>query len=135
MRRAIILSRHLAYTIAKLDLHPTTYYFGIKYENGIASKISQTIDRSFSESMYREWVIQSFKTLDSHPHYGIHFLSLAVSNFVTPTQTKTFSLLHANDDEKSKRLSEKLTKLRDKYGVDIIRSGVEKQDNAITPHF
>jgi len=135
LRRAIILSRHLAYTIAKLDLHPTTYYFGIKYENGIASKISQTIDRSFSESMYREWVIQSFKTLDSHPHYGIHFLSLAVSNFVTPTQTKTFSLLHANDDEKSKRLSEKLTKLRDKYGVDIIRSGVEKQDNAITPHF
>jgi DNA polymerase-4 len=129
LRRAIILSRHLSYTIAKLDLHPTTYYFGIKYENGISSKASQTLDRSFSETMYREWVVESFKTLDSHPHYGIHHLSLAVSNFITPTQTKTFSLLHALDDEKSKRLSEKLTKLRDKYGVDIIRSGSEKQEN------
>ena len=129
LRRTIILSRHLSYTIAKLDLHPTTYFFAIKYENGISSKVSQTIDRSFSEIMYREWVVQSFKTLDSHPHYGIHHLSLAVSNFITPTQTKTFSLLHAEDDEKSKRLSEKLTKLRDKYGVDIIRSGAEKQEN------
>lgn len=129
LRRAIILSRHLSYTIAKLDLHPTTYFFALKYENGISSKVSQTLDRSFSETIYREWVVQSFKTLDTHPHYGIHYLSLAVSNFITPIQTKTFSLLHAEDDEKSKRLSEKLTKLRDKYGVDIIRSGVEKQEN------
>ena len=130
LRRAIILSRHLSYTIAKLDLHPTTYAFAIKYENGISSKASQTVDRAFSESMYRELVVQSFTTLDTHPHYGIHYLSLSVSNFVTPTQTKTFSLLHAEVDEKSKRLCEKLTKLRDKYGVDIIRSGAEKQENS-----
>ena len=131
LRRAIILSRHLSYTIAKLDLHPTTYAFAIKYENGISSKASQTVDRAFSENLYRELVVQSFATLDTHPHYGIHYLSLAVSNFVTPTQTKTFSLLHVDEDEKSKRLCEKLTKLRDKYGVDIIRSGAEKQENSL----
>jgi DNA polymerase-4 len=131
VRRAIILSRHLSYTIAKLGLHPTTYFFAIKYENGISSKASQTIDRAFSEHMYRELVVQCFTSLDSHPHYGVHYISLAVSNFITPTQTKTFSLLHVNEDEKSKRLSEKLTKLRDKYGVDIIRSGVEKQENRL----
>lgn len=129
LRRAIILSRHLSYTIAKLALHPTTYYFYIRYENGISSKSSQTLDRSFSESLYREWVVQMFATLDTHPHYGILHLGLALSNFITPTQTKTFSLLHVEVDTKAKRLSEKLTKLRDKYGVDIIRSGVEKQNN------
>lgn len=129
LRRAIILSRHLSYTIAKLDLHPTTYYLYLRYENGVSSKSSQTLDRSFSESLYREWVIQMFATLDIHSHYGILHLGLALSNFITPTQTKTFSLLHAEADEKSKRLSEKLTKLRDKYGIDIIRSGVEKQEN------
>ncbi|WP_263833847.1 DNA polymerase Y family protein [Sulfurospirillum oryzae] len=131
LRRAIILSRHLSYTIAKLDLHPTTYYFYLRYENGVSSKSSQTLDRSFSESVYREWVIQMFATLDTHSHYGILHLGLALSNFVTPTQTKTFSLLHVEADEKSKRLSEKLTKLRDKYGIDIIRSGVEKQENSV----
>jgi len=129
LRRAIILSRHLSYTIAKLDLHPTTYHLYLRYENGVSSKSSQTLDRSFSESLYREWVIQMFATLDIHSHYGILHLGLALSNFITPTQTKTFSLLHAEADEKSKRLSEKLTKLRDKYGIDIIRSGAEKQEN------
>lgn len=129
LRRAIILSRHLSYTIAKLALYPTTYYFYIRYENGISSKSSQTLDRSFSESLYREWVVQMFATLDTHPHYGILHLGLALSNFITPTQTKTFSLLHVEVDTKAKRLSEKLTKLRDKYGVEIIRSGVEKQNN------
>ncbi|ATB70628.1 DNA polymerase IV [Sulfurospirillum diekertiae] len=129
LRRAIILSRHLSYTIAKLDLHPTTYYLYLRYENGISSKSSQTLDRSFSEGLYREWVVQMFSSLDTHPHYGILHLGLALSNFITPSQTKTFSLLHVEEDEKSKRLSEKLTKLRDKYGIDIIRSGAEKQEN------
>lgn len=127
MRRAIILSRHLSHTIAKLHLYPTTYYFKIRYESGIKSKVSHTIDRAFSESMYRELTIKTIQELDEYPHYGIHHLSLQVSNFVTPTQTKTFSLLHQEDDEKAKRLNEKLTKLRDKYGVDIVRCGVEKK--------
>lgn len=129
LRRAIILSRHLSYTIAKLDLHPTTYYLYVRYDNGISSKSSQTLDRSFSETLYREWVGEMLSSLDIHPQYGIVHLGLALSNFITPSQTKTFSLLHVNDDEKSKRLYEKLTKLRDKYGADIIRSGIEKQDN------
>ena len=129
LRRAIILSRHLAYTTAKLDLNPTTYAFDLRYENGVSSKSAQTLDRSFSECVYREWVVQMFERLDIHPHYGIVHLGLALSNFMTHTQTKTFSLLHVEEDEKSKRLSEKLTTLRDKYGIDIIRSGVEKQAN------
>lgn len=127
MRRAIILSRHLSHTIAKLLLYPTTYYFKIRYENGVKSKVSHTIDRAFSESMYRELTIKTIQELDEYPHYGIHHLSLQVSNFVTPTQTKTFSLLHQEEDEKAKKLNEKLTKLRDKYGVDIVRCGVEKK--------
>jgi DNA polymerase-4 len=36
-------------------------------------------------------------------------------------------LLYQEEDEKAKRLNEKLTKLRDKYGVDIVRCGVEKR--------
>lgn len=125
-RRAIILSRHLAHTIAKLDLHPTTYHFKIRYEGGVKSQVSKTIDRIFSESFYRELTLQSFKELDFHPHYGIHHLALHVSNFVTRSQTKTFSLLHQEEDKKAQQLNEKLTKLRDKYGIDIVRTGAEK---------
>lgn len=126
-RRSVILARHLSHTIAKLNLHPTTYYFKIRYEGGIKSQVSKTIDRLFTESFYRDLTLQSFKELDVHPHYGIHHLALHVSNFITPSQNKTFSLLHVEDDKKSQQLNEKLTKLRDKYGVDIVRSGIEKR--------
>ena len=126
-RRSVILARHLSHTIAKLNLHPTTYYFKIRYEGGIKSQASKTIDRLFTESFYRDLTLQSFKELDVHPHYGIHHLALHVSNFITLSQNKTFSLLHVEDDKKSQRLNEKLTKLRDKYGVDIVRSGIEKR--------
>ena len=85
--------------------------------------------------MYRELTIKTIQELDEYPHYGIHHLSLQVSNFVTPTQTKTFSLLHQEEDEKAKRLNEKLTKLRDKYGVDIVRCGVEKVSISIEAPF
>lgn len=125
-RRIIILSRHLSHTIAKLKLYPTTYFFMIRYENGLKSNVSHTIDRPFSESMYRELSIKTIQELDEYPHYGIHHISLQLTNFVTPTQNKTFSLLHQEEDEKAKHLNEKLTTLRDKYGVDIIRCGVEK---------
>lgn len=129
LRRAIILSRHLAYTISKLTLYPTTYSCAIRYDSGAISHLSKTLDRHFSEALYREWVAETLQTLDTSVHDGITHLSLSLSNFITPSNTKTFSLLHAQEDEKSKRLSEKLTKLRDKYGIDIVRCGVEKQDN------
>ena len=126
-RRATILSRHLAHTIAKLDIHPTTYYFKIRYDGGIKSQSSQTIDRLFSESFYRELTLKTIDILDIYPHLGIHHLSLHVSNFTTPSQTKTFSLLHQQDDAKAQQLNEKITKLRDKYGVDIVRAAIEKK--------
>ena len=127
LRRATILSRHLSHTIAKLNVYPTTYYFKLRYDNGLKSKVSHTIDRSFSEGMYRELTLKTIRELDIYPQYGIHHLCLHVSNFVTPTQTKTFSLLHQEEDAKAKKLNEKLTRLRDKYGVDIVRCGVEKK--------
>jgi len=64
LRRAIILARHLSHTIAKLDVQPTTYYFQIRYENGLKSKASHTIDRPFSEGMYRELTIATIHEID-----------------------------------------------------------------------
>ncbi|AFL69467.1 DNA polymerase Y family protein [Sulfurospirillum barnesii] len=127
LRRAIILSRHLSYTIEKLALRPTTYAFSLRYETGVRVHTSQTIERVFSETLYRQWVVKTLLSLDAHTHYGITHISLSLSNFISPSHTKTFSLLHVNTDEKAKRLSEKLTHLRDMYGIDIVRSGAEKR--------
>ena len=125
-RRIIILSRHLSHTITKLALYPTTYSFMIRYEGGVKSHVSKTVDRTFSETYLRELSLETLESIDTLPTYGIHHIALSTSNFMTLAKTKTFSLLHAEEDDKSKRLFEKVTKLRDKYGVDILRCGAEK---------
>ena len=128
-RKAIILGRHLSHTIEKLCLNPISYAFKIAYANGTISQTSHTVERIFSESLYKQLILNALLEMDKHPHYAISHLSLSISNFTAPSQGKTFSLIHAHEDEKAKRLSEKLTKLRDKYGIDIVRSGLEKQKN------
>lgn len=126
-RRVIILTRHLAHTMMKLDVHPTTYYFKIRYENGAKSKCSLSVDREFSESFYRELALETFAKLDVYPTYRVHHLTMHTSNFTSLSHIKTFSLLHVDEDAKAKRLSEKVLQLREKYGVDIIRSALEKR--------
>jgi DNA polymerase-4 len=126
-RRVIILSRHLSHTILKLEVNPTTYHFKIKYNAGASSSISTTIDRSFSETLMRNIAVETLAKMDNLPQYAIHSISISASNFISARKSKTFSLFDAEEDEKSKRLSEHVTKLRDKYGVDILRCGVEKE--------
>ncbi len=99
IRRTIILSRHLSHTIMTSGVSPTTYHFSLKYDGGMKSAQSITIDRPFSEVLFRNICIAMVKKIDTIPSYGVHFLSISASNFVTQTHPKTFSLL---DDEKNK---------------------------------
>jgi DNA polymerase-4 len=126
-RRVIILSRHLSHTIAKLKVNPTTYSFKLKYNGGASSSIATTIDRAFSETLMRCIAIETITKIDNLPHYGIHSISISASNFTSAGKPKTFSLFDKDEDEKSCRLGEQIMKLRDKYGVDIVRCAVEKQ--------
>jgi DNA polymerase-4 len=127
-RRVIILSRHLSHTILKLGVNPTTYHFKLKYNGGASSGISTTIDRCFSETLMRTVAVETITKIDNLLHYGIHSISMSASNFTSAVKSKTFSLFEAEEDNKSRRLSEQVTKLRDKYGVDILRCAVEKAD-------
>ncbi|MCT7525499.1 hypothetical protein N5T77_10595, partial [Aliarcobacter cryaerophilus] len=45
----IILARYLSYTITKLKLNPTTFYFKIRYEYGLKNSQSITENRLFNE--------------------------------------------------------------------------------------
>lgn len=130
-RRFIILSRHLSHTIMKLGVSPTTYYFKIRYEGGMSSSVSTTINRPFSEILLRELALETFIKIDNLPLYGIHYIALSASNFSSAVKPKTFSLLDAEQDDKYRKLSDSFTKLRDKYGVDILRSAAEKGEGPI----
>jgi len=128
-RRVIILARYLSYTIVKLNLNPTTFYFKIKYEYGTKAAQSITYNRLFNEKFLIDLAQSMIKKLDSHINHKIHFISISASNFANRHTQKTLSLIDLEKDKKFKALNEKLEKIRDKYGVDVIRYGRELVKN------
>lgn len=124
-RRVTILARYLSHTIAKLSLNPTTFYFKIRYEYGLKNSMSLSESRLFNERFFINLALKMIKKLDNHPGYKIHYIALSSSNFANEHNIKTFSILELEKDLKFKSLNEKLLKMRDKYGVDIVKYGSE----------
>ncbi len=120
-RRVGVLARHLAYTISKLDLKPTTYYFKLRYESGFSEKISSTNNRLFSERFFIDLATQSFRDLDRNKHCGVGQIAMSLSNFANPSSLKTHDILNINNDTKQRSLDSAMTKLRDRYGIDTLR--------------
>ena len=60
-------------------------------------------------------------------NYKIHYIAISASNFANSySNLKTFSVIDYKKDLKYKALNENLLKVRDKYGVDIIRYASEE---------
>ncbi|MEA2027730.1 MAG: DNA polymerase IV [Campylobacterota bacterium] len=124
-RRVTILARYLSHTIFKLELNPATFYFRIKYDFGHSQKISHTHYRLFNERFLIDLALDTIRQLDRYPSYKVSKITMSASNFITPSNPKTFSLLEYEQDQKMATLNKELFKLREKYGVDTIRYGNE----------
>lgn len=124
-RRVMILARYLSYTIAKLGLNPTTFYFKIRYEYGLKNSQSITENRLFNERFLIDLAKAMIKKLDNHLSYKIHYIAISASNFAGNNNHKTFCLINYEKDLKLALLNEKLLKVRDKYGVDIVKYATE----------
>ena len=124
-RRVMILARYLSYTIAKMGLNPTTFYFKIRYEYGLKNSQSITENRLFNERFLIDLAKSMIKKLDNHLGYKIHYIAISASNFVGSHNLKTLSLIDYEKDLKFASLNEKLLKVRDKYGVDVVKYASE----------
>ena len=126
-RRVMILARYLSYTITKLNLNPTTFYFKIRYEYGIKNSQSITENRLFNEKFLIDLSKTMIKKLYTRLNYKIHYIAISASNFANnSSNVKIFSVIEYEKDLKYKALNENLLKVRDKYGVDIIRYASEE---------
>ena len=124
-RRVMILARYLSYTITKLNLNPTTFYFKIRYEYGIKNSQSITENRLFNEKFLIDLAKFMIKKLDTRLNYNIHYIAISASNFASDHNIKTFCLIDYKKDLKYKALNENLLKVRDKYGIDIVKYASE----------
>ena len=129
IRRVIILCRYLSFLIEKTKKNPLSYSLKIKYESKIKSKSFINVNRIFNEKDFKETMKQLFIQNDTHPSHGIVQLNLCVYNFSQPNRY-TYNIFEYENDLKKKQLGNKIQLLREKYGIDIIKTASEiKNDN------
>lgn len=122
-RRLMIMARHIIYMVIKRDVNPTLFYLKINYEYGIRAKITHSSHRLFSEKLFKESLLQMYTEIDKKGAGAIK-ITLSVSRF-SAQEKRTLSLLSLHEDRKEYHLSSKLQQLREKFGLDIIKTGNE----------
>jgi DNA polymerase-4 len=123
-RRITILSRHLSFLALKGKHKPMTFAINIMYQYGEKSKNFINTNRGFSELFLKQEMIKLFDLSDTHKSHAIVQINLTLSNFAENKPT-TMNLLSYEEDTKQISLTNSMQKLRDKYGIDIIKSGGE----------
>lgn len=124
LRRLTILSRHLSFAIMRMSVIPTTFYVGISYELSCKGKASVTENRLFSEKFFKDLCQRLFKDADNSPTLRIIRISISASHFTTHSH-RALSLIDYEKDQEQHKLTEHTKKLREKYGLDVIRWGSE----------
>ena len=122
-RRIMILARHVAFITMKLGANPTRYYLKINYAEGVRVKEARRVDRLFSESVMKEVLAEIFSSIH-RPGLGAVKLSLSVSDF-THLHPRTLSLLELEKDRKARAIGEKVQQVRERFGLDAIRTANE----------
>jgi len=122
-RRIMIMARHIIYMVMEIEVNPTSYYLKIDYEYGVKMKKTLTVDRVFSEKLFKETLLQMYDEIVQVKKRAIK-LSINVSNF-SSANLKTLSLLDYDDDSKNEHLYKKIHDLRTRFGLDIIKTGNE----------
>ena len=92
----MIMARHIVYMVMAIEVNPTTYYLKINYEYGVKVKKSETVNRLFSETLFKHILSEMYESM-LHPSKGAIKLSVNVSNFTSQHQ-KTLSLLDLHEE-------------------------------------
>jgi DNA polymerase-4 len=122
-RRVMIMARHIVYMVMEKEVNPTIYSLKINYEYGVKVKQTMRLDRVFSEMLFKKTLLKIYEEI-ALPQMGAIKLSLNVSDFSSYTN-RTLSMLELDEDINSHKLSQKLCKLRERFGLDIIKTADE----------
>ena len=122
-RRIMIMARHIVYMVIKRGFNPTLFYLKINYEYGIRAKTTCRSLRLFSEKEYKASLSSMYERIKKDGSGAVK-LTLSVSHFIEPDKM-TLSLLDFEEDRKEHRLGSEVQKLREKFGLDIVKTGNE----------
>jgi len=123
-RRITILCRHVSFLALKGNHKPMTFAINIRYQYGEKAKDYINTNRGFSELVLKQEMLKLFDKIDTHKSHAIIQLNLTLSNF-SENKPTTMNLLSFEEDEKQNNLTQSMQKLRNKFGIDIIKSAGE----------
>jgi DNA polymerase IV len=123
-RRILIFCRHLSFLAYKGEHNPLKFHLKVKYQYGEKSKGFINSPRLFHESHLKSSMIELFDALDKHPSHGVIQLQMTLLDF-EKVHDKTLDIFHYEKDREKQNLMDSMHKLREKFGVDIIKTGGE----------
>ncbi len=123
LRRVLILARHIVFLVLRHQVNPTSYYLKVNYDNGVRMKKRITLERLFNERLCKEIFQKLYAECEISGACATK-ISMSVSNFTYQKHT-AFSLLEIYRDKPQNRLSQSLQMLREKYSLDIVKTGGE----------
>ncbi len=123
-RRVMILSRYLSFIVKKEQHNPLSYQIQIKYEYNIVSKSQENTNKIFNEFDFKSSMSKLFDEADNHKKHGVIQLYITVFNFAKKND-HTFNLFEYENDLKKESLNNNVQILREKFGIDIIKTAFE----------
>ena len=123
-RRVRVMVRHWVHTIARTGVNPTTFYFSVGYEGRVRSKKQYTVYRLFNERFITAFALEKFRELDVHPNAAVVYIAMSATKFLQH-DPKAVDLFAFDEDRRMQRLDGAVMKMRERYGMDILRRGGE----------
>lgn len=123
-RRVTILCRHLSFLAFKGKHNPMTFSLYLKYQYGEKTKGYINTQRDFSEQLLKKEIIKIFTTIDNHISHSIVQVNITLSNFSKDKHTIP-NLFTQEEDAKQVKLTKSIQTLREKFGIDILKSAGE----------
>ena len=118
------MARHIAHMAMRYDADPSQYYLSVKYQDHTRIKCRKTLYRLFSERLLKQTVLAMYDACAPTTHPGVIKLTLRISGFERLTHF-TPSLLTIDEDVKARRMTQVLFALRERFGLDIVKSANE----------
>ena len=122
-RRLMVMARHIAHMAVQYGKNPTRYHLRLKYADGRRYKANRTVHRLFNEMLFKEIISQMYKN-QPFSTAGVVKISLALSGF-SSFSSFTPSLLYIDDDTRRKHIDAALYQLREKFGLDAVKTANE----------
>ena len=123
-RRVMILSRYLSFIVKKDEHNPLSFQIHIKYEYNIKTKAQENSNKIFNEFDFKNSIINLFMKADKHRNHGVVQLYITVFNFAKKGE-HTYNLFEYEDDLKKDKFGKNIQNLREKFGIDILKSAFE----------